>query len=123
MRVDPCRGPGGAPGAAPDGTLGDLLTRLQGPDGTVGVRVAGTAFTRDVLAALCRIPAGERRTYAELAALAGHPGAVRAAASVMARNRVPLVLPCHRVVPSGGGAGRYGWGETVKVALLAAEGA
>ena len=90
-------------------------------EGVVPVLVDGTPFALDVLGALCRIPVGERRSYAELASASGRPRAVRAAASVMARNRVPLVLPCHRVVPSGGGTGRYGWGEAVKVALLAAE--
>ena len=88
---------------------------------SVPVAVAGTPFTHAVLEALTRVPVGARCTYAELAAAAGRPRAVRAAASVMARNRVPLVLPCHRVVPTGGGTGRYGWGEDVKAALLAAE--
>ena len=85
------------------------------------VAVEGTPFTHAVLEALTRVPVGAHCTYAELAAAAGRPRAVRAAASVMARNRVPLVLPCHRVVPTGGGTGRYGWGEDVKAALLAAE--
>lgn len=103
-----------------DGTLAELLEGLH--DGAaVTVAVAGTAFTQDVLAALARVPTGARCTYAGLAADAGRPRAVRAVASVMARNRVPLVLPCHRVVPSGGGTGRYAWGDAVKVALLDAE--
>ena len=102
------------------GTLTDLLAGLV-VDGAVPVAVDGTPFVRDVLAALGRVPLGACRTYAGLAADAGHPRAVRAVASVMARNRVPLVLPCHRVVPSSGGTGRYGWGETVKAALLALE--
>jgi O-6-methylguanine DNA methyltransferase len=116
--------------------LAELLAELQHGDvapgadraqvrapepGPVRVAVEGTPFTRAVLEALTRVPVGARCTYAELAAAAGRPRAVRAAASVMARNRVPLVLPCHRVVPTGGGTGRYGWGEDVKVALLAAE--
>lgn len=103
-------------------TLVDLLADLV-VDGAVPVAVDGTPFVRDVLHALVRVPRGSRRTYAELAADAGRPRAVRAVASVMARNRVPLVLPCHRVVPSSGGTGRYGWGEAVKVALLAHEAA
>lgn len=110
--------------AAPvEGTLAGLLAALRdGSDtATVAVAVDGTPFAQAVLAALARVGVGDRRTYAALAAEAGRPRAVRAVASVMARNRVPLVLPCHRIVPSGGGTGRYGWGEDVKVALLDAE--
>jgi methylated-DNA-[protein]-cysteine S-methyltransferase len=115
---------------APTQTLAVLLAALRqqaldsealSQDGSVPVAVDGSPFTLAVLAALTRVPVGARCTYAELATAAGRPRAVRAAASVMARNRVPLVLPCHRVVPSSGGTGRYGWGEHVKVALLAAE--
>ena len=108
----------------PDSTLAELLATLRDDDAhdaAVPVAVDGTTFTRDVLAALARVPVGARRTYAQLAADAGRPRAVRAVASVMARNRVPLVLPCHRIVPSGGGTGRYGWGDAIKVALLDAE--
>jgi len=115
-----------ASGTAVSGTLADLLDGLRqdgasGRAGPVPVAVDATPFRVAVLEALTRVPVGARCTYAELAAAAGRPRAVRATASVMARNRVPLVLPCHRVVPSGGGTGRYGWGEDVKVALLAAE--
>ena len=108
--------------------LAELLVELSRDAAAPGagqapvvVAVEGTPFTHAVLEALTRVPVGARCTYAELAAAAGRPRAVRAAASVMARNRVPLVLPCHRVVPTGGGTGRYGWGEDVKAALLAAE--
>jgi len=102
------------------GTLADLLDELV-VDGAVPVAVDATPFVREVLGALVRVPLGSRRTYAGLAADVGRPRAVRAVASVMARNRVPLVLPCHRVVPSSGGTGRYGWGDAAKVALLALE--
>ena len=103
------------------GELGRLLATLADEGGAVPVVVRGTPFTLAVLGALVRVPCGGRVTYAGLAAAAGRPRAVRAVASVMARNWVPLVLPCHRVVPSSGGAGRYGWGDEVKVALLDAE--
>ncbi len=105
----------------PPEPLADLLARLADADGRVPVLVEGTPFTLAVLAALSEIPLGERVSYAQLAARAGRPRAVRAAAHVMATNRVPLVLPCHRVVPSSGGTGRYGWGDAVKPVLLAAE--
>ena len=105
----------------PDGTggvpLDGLLAGLS-DDGAVPVLIEGTPFTRAVLAALLEVGPGQRCTYAELAARAGRPRAVRAAAHVMATNRVPLVLPCHRVVPASGGTGRYGWGAAVKAALL-----
>jgi methylated-DNA-[protein]-cysteine S-methyltransferase len=100
--------------------VAELLDELRG-DASLPVLAAGTPFTRCVLAALLRVPSGATCTYTELAAAAGYPRAVRAVATVMARNRVPLLLPCHRVVPRGGGAGRYAWGTDVKAALLAAE--
>ncbi len=118
--IRPQAGAGRHDGRRPE-PLADLLARLVERDGRVPVLVEGTPFTRAVLTALSEVPLGERVSYAELAARAGRPRAVRAAAHVMATNRVPLVLPCHRVVPSGGGTGRYGWGDAVKPVLLAAE--
>lgn len=109
-------------GPAPDIAFAELIAGLV-VDGAVPVGVDGTPFVRDVLGALARVPVGARRTYSGLAADAGHPRAVRAVASVMARNRVPLLLPCHRVVPSAGGPGRYAWGASAKAALLAVEAA
>ncbi len=66
-----------------------------------------TPFGRKVTTACRRIPWGETRTYGQLAKLAGRPGAARAVGSVMARNRVPLIVPCHRVVPACGGLGGF----------------
>src|SRR5207249_2714132 len=57
-------------------------------------------FQRRVVKHCRRIPLGRTRTYGELAALAGSPGAARAAGNVMSANHTPLVMPCHRVVPS-----------------------
>jgi O-6-methylguanine DNA methyltransferase len=83
-----------------------------------------TDFQRDVLAATRTIPAGETRPYAWVAAEVGRPGAVRAAGTALATNPVPLLIPCHRVVPSGsGGIGRYIFGAPAKRRLLEAEGA
>ena len=66
-----------------------------------------------------RIPAGETRSYGWLAAAAGSPRAVRAAGQAMARNRFPLIIPCHRVIASDGGLGGYGGGGLgVKAELL-----
>lgn len=66
-----------------------------------------TPFQRRVIAECRAIPVGETITYAELALRAGHPGAARAAGTVMSTNRFPLVVPCHRVVGSGGSLGGY----------------
>jgi len=81
-----------------------------------------TAFQTSVVEALRRVPWGEVVTYGELAALAGHPNAQRAAGSVCAHNRLPLVVPCHRVVGADG-IGRYGsTGVDYKRRLLELEG-
>ena len=72
----------------------------------------------------CRsIPLGETRSYAWLAAQAGRPGAYRAAGQAMARNRVPLMVPCHRVIGSDGGLHGYGGGLGLKDRLLRIEAA
>ena len=81
-----------------------------------------TPFQRAVAAALRDVPYGEIVTYGELAALAGRPNAQRAAGTFCARNRFPLVLPCHRVVAAGG-LGSYGsLGRGYKRRLLELEG-
>jgi methylated-DNA-[protein]-cysteine S-methyltransferase len=80
-----------------------------------------TPFQRAVAETLRRVPYGETVTYGELAALAGYPNAQRAAGSFCARNRTPLVVPCHRVVAAGG-LGSYGsLGLEYKRRLLALE--
>lgn len=66
-----------------------------------------SAFQRRVIKACRAIPPGERKTYGQLAAAAGSAGAARAVGQVMASNRTPLVVPCHRVVASGGGLGGF----------------
>src|SRR5581483_5438812 len=76
----------------------------------------------DVLQMLTRIPRGEVRTYAWVAKQIGRPRAVRAVANVIAKNMVPFVVPCHRVVPSAGGIGNYAFGPQMKRTLLASEG-
>ena len=80
-----------------------------------------TPFQLAVTDALRRVPRGEVVTYGELAALAGYPGAQRAAGSFCAQNRFPVVLPCHRVVAAAG-LGSYGsHGPEYKRRLLALE--
>jgi methylated-DNA-[protein]-cysteine S-methyltransferase len=82
-----------------------------------------TPFQRRVLRKCRQIPIGETISYAELAERAGHPGAARAAGQVMATNQFPLVVPCHRVVASGGSLGGYSApdGLQMKRRLLALE--
>jgi O-6-methylguanine DNA methyltransferase len=81
-----------------------------------------TAFERDVLRILATIPRGEVRTYAWLARQAGRPTATRAVGNIMARNPIPFLLPCHRVVPTSGGIGNYAYGSPIKRAILRREG-
>jgi methylated-DNA-[protein]-cysteine S-methyltransferase len=80
-------------------------------------------FQRRVVKTCRSIRPGQRRTYGELAAAAGSPGAARAVGQVMASNRVPLIVPCHRVVASGGGLGGFSapQGLAMKRRLLAME--
>lgn len=82
-----------------------------------------TPFRGEVWRALRRVPAGQPVTYTELAALAGRPTAVRAAASGCANNLVALVVPCHRIVRRDGGLGGYLFGTGIKRRLLELEAA
>jgi len=76
-----------------------------------------TAFQRRVVD-LCRgIPFGTSLTYGELAARAGHPRAARAVGNCMRTNRVPLIVPCHRVVGAGGAMRGYSAGEGIRMKL------
>jgi AraC family transcriptional regulator of adaptative response/methylated-DNA-[protein]-cysteine methyltransferase len=81
----------------------------------------GTDFQKQVWAALCEIPAGTTVTYAQLAERIGRPSAVRAVASAVAANHVAVLVPCHRVIRTGGALGGYRWGIERKQALLEAE--
>lgn len=106
--------PAGAESAR--GAAGDL------PDRVDWAALPG-GFLGDVLRACAAIPAGEVRSYAELAAAAGRPRAVRAAGHAMAVNPVPNVVPCHRVIRSDGRLGNYGAGGSErKAVMLRAEG-
>jgi len=83
---------------------------------------AAPPFHEKVLWALARIPYGQTVTYGELAARVGRPHGARAVGQAMACNPVPLVVPCHRVVASGGGLGGYRGGLDLKRRLLGLEG-
>jgi methylated-DNA-[protein]-cysteine S-methyltransferase len=80
-------------------------------------------FTSRALHAVARIPYGKTRSYAQIAKAAGNERAFRAAGTACGHNPVPLIVPCHRVVQSGGGIGNYGGGPEMKRALLDLEGA
>lgn len=83
--------------------------------------VKGTAFQEACWQALRAIPPGETRTYAQIAAAAGNAKAVRAAGSANARNNVAVLIPCHRVIRTGGHLGGYAYGLAIKRELLKRE--
>jgi methylated-DNA-[protein]-cysteine S-methyltransferase len=81
----------------------------------------GSDFELEVWRALEEIPYGETRTYGDVAAMIGRPSAYRAVGNANGRNRLPVIIPCHRVVASDG-IGGYGSGVDVKRFLLSIEG-
>ncbi|MFC7303251.1 methylated-DNA--[protein]-cysteine S-methyltransferase [Streptomyces monticola] len=87
------------------------------------LHLEGTPFQREVWAGLLRIPYGERRTYGELAAEIGKPGASRAVGLANGKNPVGIIVPCHRVVGADGSLTGYGGGLDRKQRLLESEGA
>jgi AraC family transcriptional regulator, regulatory protein of adaptative response / methylated-DNA-[protein]-cysteine methyltransferase len=114
--------PGGADFAA---LLADIVAAVEAPgraNDHIPIDVRGTAFQEAVWRALRQIPAGETRSYADIAAAIGKPAAVRAAGTANGANQVAVLIPCHRVVPKGGGVGGYAWGPEVKAELLRREG-
>ncbi len=108
--------------------FGVLLTKvisaveLPGSGSDISLDVRGTAFQEAVWNALRQIPPGQTRSYAEIAAAAGNPKAVRAAGSANGANPVAVLVPCHRVVRADGSIGGYAYGEEMKRELLRREG-
>lgn len=105
-----------------------LSAYLEGDDATltlpVDLGLVHSPFRREVLETLHdTVRRGEVVTYGKLAERSGRPKAHRAAATACARNPVPIVVPCHRVLPSTGGIGNYGGGAARKRVLLELEGA
>ncbi|HEX3424159.1 MAG TPA: methylated-DNA--[protein]-cysteine S-methyltransferase [Sphingomicrobium sp.] len=103
-----------------EGALAAIDKPLAAPD--LPIDVAGTAFQEAVWRELRRIPAGETRSYAEIAAAIGHPKAVRAVGTANGDNHICVLIPCHRVIRSDGTLGGYGGGIDRKKKLLASEG-
>ncbi len=83
----------------------------------------GTPFQVDVWKALLRVPFGETCSYGEVAEMIGKPGAMRAVGQANGRNHLPLIVPCHRVIATGGKIGGFSGGVSLKKALLAHESA
>lgn len=113
-----------SPGGTALATLAaQVVAAVESPerDHNLPLDVRGTAFQEAIWQALRDIPAGETRSYAELAAMAGRPGAARAAGSACGANHVPVLIPCHRVTKSDGAIGGYAYGPERKKALLARE--
>ena len=108
---------GGAPFAA---LLAQVMAAVEMPQASehIPLDVKGTAFQEAVWQELRRIPLGETRSYAELAAAVGRPGAVRAAGSANGANHVSVLIPCHRVIRTDGSLGGYAYGLAIKQELL-----
>ncbi len=90
-------------------------------EGIINLDIGGTAFQQRIWEALCGIPVGQTRTYAEVAQCIGAPEAVRAVAGACAGNMLAIAIPCHRVVQSDGRISGYRWGAERKRALLQRE--
>ncbi|HVL79555.1 MAG TPA: methylated-DNA--[protein]-cysteine S-methyltransferase, partial [Sphingomicrobium sp.] len=113
---------------ADDGSMAKLvqgaLAAIEQPMAVpeLPIDVAGTAFQESVWRELRKIPPGETRSYAQIAAAIGQPGAVRAVGSANGANPVAVIVPCHRVVRSDGSLGGYAGGVERKRRLLMSEG-
>ena len=100
--------PGSRMGGFPDKLLVGMKPDLSG----------FTKFQLRVYSTLRKVPAGTILTYGELASRAGFPGAARAVGTAMRKNRLPIMIPCHRVLPASGGLGNYSAGNRWKLWLL-----
>ena len=89
----------------------------------ISVRQPGAHFSQEAWKAMKKVKAGKVISYGELAERAGSPAAVRAAGSACAKNAIVLIVPCHRIVKTGGALGNYAYGLDKKAWLLRHEGA
>jgi AraC family transcriptional regulator of adaptative response/methylated-DNA-[protein]-cysteine methyltransferase len=103
--------------------LAKVVTAVEQPGDSrhIPLDVQGTAFQEAVWQELRRIPPGETRSYAQIAAAVGKPAAVRAAGSANGANNVAVLIPCHRVIRSDGSMGGYAYGLEIKGELLRRE--
>ena len=88
----------------------------------IKVDISMPSFYQKVLLTVMKIPYGEVRTYQEIAIKTGSPNAYRAVGSANAKNLIPIIIPCHRVVATNGNLGGYGGGLSIKKYLLKMEG-
>lgn len=110
--------------SAPQAFINDLTSYFKGVNTDFNQKIkflSGTDFEQKVWASLKNIPYGETRTYKWIAEKAGNPSATRATGQALAKNPIPLVLPCHRVIESGGSVGGYSAGTQRKIRLLELE--
>jgi methylated-DNA-[protein]-cysteine S-methyltransferase len=112
---------GGAPAAVRDGLAAYFAGELAALR-TVPWTIGGTAFQRQMWTALAEIPLGQTTTYAQLAQRMGRPSAVRAVGAANGANPIAVVVPCHRVIGTGGALTGYGGGIERKRWLLTHEG-
>ena len=107
--------------------ISDLLSDYFDGDisaiNAISVRQPGGTFSQGAWKAMRKVSGGKVLSYADLAARAGSPAAVRAAGSACAKNAIVLVVPCHRIVKTGGALGNYAYGLGKKEWLLRHEGA
>jgi methylated-DNA-[protein]-cysteine S-methyltransferase len=89
----------------------------------IKVKQPGGEFSQAAWSAMRKIKVGSMESYSDLAYRAGSPAAVRAAGSACAKNKVAVIIPCHRIIKTGGAIGAYGWGVEKKIWLLRHEGA
>lgn len=103
--------------------LASVVAAVESPGDSAAIPldVQGTAFQEAVWRELRKIPPGETRSYAQIAAAVGNPGAVRAAGSANGANNVAVLIPCHRVVRANGDLGGYAYGAEIKRELLRRE--
>lgn len=89
----------------------------------IAVKQPGGDFSQAAWSGMRKIKVGTTESYSDLAHRAGSPAAVRAAGSACAKNKIAVIVPCHRIINSGGAIGAYGWGVNKKIWLLKHEGA
>ena len=90
---------------------------------SIKVKQPGGAFSQAAWSSMRKIKAGTMGSYADLAYRAGSPAAVRSAGSACAKNKIAIIIPCHRIIKSDGSIGAYGGGVNMKMWLLRHEGA
>jgi methylated-DNA-[protein]-cysteine S-methyltransferase len=101
--------------------LGEYFAGFRSTFAVTLDRRARSGFRGEVLDVLETVPFGTTVSYTELARMAGRPRAARAVGSAMATNPIAIIVPCHRVLPAGGGPGRYAAGTKAKELLLRIE--